>query len=63
MVWLISAAEAIVGVMNINGRWPAIMWKVNLVVSTSLRLHHYSTALSTRVARAVVNIAIRTQLG
>lgn len=57
--------QCLYGVMNINGRWIF----GDYVESESVwfrhqhKPHHYSTALSTRVARAVVNITIPDPMG
>ncbi|RXJ04621.1 RNA methyltransferase [Anaerobacillus alkaliphilus] len=53
------------GIMNVNGRWvfgelersEAVWYK------HQMKPHQYSTALSTRVARAVVNIAVPNPIG
>ncbi|NEU30511.1 RNA methyltransferase [bacterium LRH843] len=56
----LESPEALFGIMHVNGRFVFGSYKKN----EAIWLHHqkkpqsYSTALSTRVARAVVNIAI-----
>jgi tRNA G10 N-methylase Trm11 len=52
--------QRLFGVMNINGRWVFgdYVKSESVWYQHQQKPHHYSTALSTRVARAVVNIAI-----
>lgn len=61
----IRQPKRLFGVMNINGRWVFgdYVESESLWYQHQQKPHHYSTALSTRVARAVVNIAIPDPTG
>ncbi|PAE31553.1 RNA methyltransferase [Bacillus sp. 7884-1] len=61
----IRQPKRLFGVMNINGRWLFGDFEESKSVwyQHQQKPHHYSTALSTRVARAVVNIAIPDPTG
>jgi tRNA G10 N-methylase Trm11 len=61
----IRQPERLLGVMNINGRWIVgdYLKSESVWYQHQQKPHHYSTALSTRVARAVVNIAIPDPTG
>jgi tRNA G10 N-methylase Trm11 len=57
--------QRLFGVMNINGRWVFgdYVESESVWYQHQQKPHHYSTALSTRVARTVVNIAIPDPTG
>jgi tRNA G10 N-methylase Trm11 len=57
--------QRLLAVMNINGRWifGDYVKSESVWFHHQQKPHHYSTALSTRVARAVVNIAIPNPTG
>jgi tRNA G10 N-methylase Trm11 len=61
----IRQPQRLFGVMNINGRWVFgdYVESESVWYQHQKKPHHYSTALSTRVARAVVNIAIPDPIG
>ncbi|WP_040205841.1 TRM11 family SAM-dependent methyltransferase [Neobacillus jeddahensis] len=57
--------DCLFGVMNVNGRWVFgdYLKSESVWFRHQKKPHSYSTALSTRVARAVVNIAIPDPIG